>query len=372
MKRKKIGLNIIQEQSYSKDMEDRIVEIVALILEWYDKHRRILPWRENPMPYEVWISEIMLQQTRVEAVKPYFKRFIERLPGIEDLAMVEEEELLKLWEGLGYYSRARNLKKAAMMVMDEYGGELPQSFEELQKLPGIGSYTAGAIASIAYNRKAPAVDGNVLRVLSRVLLMKEDISKVSVKKKMGTMLLNYIPIDRPGAFNQALIEIGALICIPNGMPKCESCPLKSYCLARIEGMVMELPVKAPKKSRRIEDKTILLIKAEDKVGIRKRSEKGLLAGMYELPNLDGHLSKNEIILQMEEWGFEILNLKLLKRAVHIFSHVEWHMKGYQIECQLKEAESPFLFVEKNKLVEEYPIPTAFGIYINRVNVVKRR
>ncbi|NLZ80736.1 MAG: NUDIX domain-containing protein, partial [Clostridiales bacterium] len=177
-------------------------------------------------------------------------------------------------------------------------------------------------------------------------------------------LLNYIPVDRAGSFNQALIEIGALICIPNGMPKCESCPINSFCRALAEDVVMELPIKAAKKPRRIEDKTILLIKSGDKIGIRKRSEKGLLAGMYELPNLEGHLSEKDIVLQMEEWGFEILTLKQLKRSVHIFSHVEWNMKSYQIECQLKEEQSPFLFVEKNKLLEEYPIPTAFESYIN--------
>lgn len=342
-----------------------MLKIVPLLLEWYDNHRRVLPWRENPMPYEVWISEIMLQQTRVEAVKPYFERFINILPTIEDLAKVEEEELLKLWEGLGYYNRARNLKKAAIIVADEYGGELPSSYEELQKLPGIGSYTAGAIASIAYNKKAPAVDGNVLRVISRVFSSREDISKASVKKKIEKMLLNYIPVDRPGDFNQALIEMGALICIPNGMPKCESCPISLHCKAFSENMTLELPVKAPKKTRRIEEKTILLIRLGEKIGIRKRSEKGLLAGMYELPNLEGHLSEKEIILQVEEWELELLELKQLSRAAHIFSHVEWNMIGYQIECELKEEQSPFLFIEEDKLVEEYPIPTAFTTYINR-------
>lgn len=346
-------------------MDNELKKMLSLILKWYDSYRRILPWRENPEPYNVWISEIMLQQTRVEAVKPYFERFINRLPDIKDLAEVEEEELLKLWEGLGYYNRARNLKKAAVMIMEEYDGKLPKSYEELLKLPGIGSYTAGAIASIAYNIKAPAVDGNVLRVMSRILLSTEDISKTSVKSKMENLLIDYIPIERPGAFNQALIELGALVCIPNGIPKCESCPANFYCRALKENKVMELPIKAVKKPRRIEDKTVLLLKVGNQLAIRKRSGKGLLAGMYELPNLEGHLSEKDIIKQVEEWGFEVLSLKQLQRAIHIFSHVEWKMKGYQIECINKEGQTPFTFVDSKQLEMEYPIPTAFEAYIKR-------
>ena len=196
-------------------------KIVKPLLAWYDKGRRILPWRESPTPYHVWVSEIMLQQTRVEAVKPYYDRFMQELPDIEALAKVDEEKLLKLWEGLGYYNRARNLKKSAEKIVIDYEGQMPDSYEELVKLTGIGSYTAGAIASIAFGKPYPAVDGNVLRILARLRLDERDILDAGVKRAVETELLQVIPKDRPGDFNQALMELGAVVCVPNGMPKCD-------------------------------------------------------------------------------------------------------------------------------------------------------
>ena len=209
-----------------------LYKIVEPLLAWYEKNRRKLPWRENVSAYRVWVSEIMLQQTRVEAVKPYFARFIDALPDVSDLADCEEEKLLKLWEGLGYYNRVRNMQKAAKTVMEEYGGQLPDDYEKLLSLKGIGSYTAGAIASIAYGIPVPAVDGNVLRIITRLTQDESDIMKQSVKKRVEQALLEVMPQKRAGVFNQALMELGATVCVPNGAPLCEACPWKEFCLAK--------------------------------------------------------------------------------------------------------------------------------------------
>ena len=230
--------------------ERQILEkIPALLLRWYDGCARVLPWREDPAPYRVWVSEIMLQQTRVEAVKPYYERFLERLPTVKAVAEAPEEQLLKLWEGLGYYNRVRNLQKGAQQVMERFGGEVPADFKALRSLPGVGDYTAGAIASIAFGIPVPAVDGNVLRVLSRLLARREDILDAKVKKRVETEITGIIPKGRAGDFNQSLMELGAMVCLPNGAPKCGNCPLEAICLAHRAGIQGELPVKAPKKPR---------------------------------------------------------------------------------------------------------------------------
>ena len=255
------------------------------LLKWYDNNRRILPWREDPAPYRVWVSEIMLQQTRVEAVKPYFQRFMETLPDIAALAQAPEEVLLKLWEGLGYYNRVRNLQKAAIQIMEDYGGVMPDSYEELLKLKGIGSYTAGAVSSIAYGKPNPAVDGNVLRVIARVRKDERCISEDKVKKAVEKDLWEVIPTDRPGDFNQAMMEIGACVCIPNGAPHCEECPLQQICLANADGTQLQYPNKAKAKERTVEEKTILIIRDAELAALHKRPAKGLLAGMYEFPSM---------------------------------------------------------------------------------------
>ena len=303
-------------------------QIVTPLLSWYDKHARVLPWREDTAAYRVWVSEIMLQQTRVEAVKPFFERFIKALP--EALAEADEERLMKLWEGLGYYNRVRNMQKAARVIVSEYGGDFPADYEKLLSLPGLGHYTAGAVSSIAFGIPMPAVDGNVLRVLSRVTASYEDVLKQSVKTAMEAEVKKIIPADRAGDFNQALIEIGAIVCVPNGKAKCEICPLAFLCEAYKKGIVDELPKKKVKKERRIEDRTILILKEGDRVGIRKRPSKGLLAGLYELPGLEGHLSDEEVLAQVKAWGYAPLRILPLTGAKHIFSHVEWHMTGYAL------------------------------------------
>ena len=256
----------IEDNVEEKNILNRLAEP---LLAWYDLNARILPWRENAAPYRVWISEVMLQQTRVEAVKSYFERFMKTLPTIQALAEIEDDSLLKLWEGLGYYSRARNIKKTAKIVVEQYGGKFPANYDDLLKLPGIGSYTAGAISSIAFGNSVPAVDGNVLRVISRVLASEEDITNQSVKKKVEDELRATMPQFRAGAFNQALMEIGAMVCVPNGMAKCEICPLNQMCKANILGIVMDLPKKTPKKPRTIEEKTILVIMADNDICFTK-------------------------------------------------------------------------------------------------------
>lgn len=341
-------------------------DITEPLLAWYDSGRRILPWREEPTPYHVWVSEIMLQQTRVEAVKPYYDRFMKRFPGIRELAEAEEEALLKQWEGLGYYNRVRNLNKAAKIIMEEYNGVMPDAYKELLRLPGIGSYTAGAVSSIAYGKKVPAVDGNVLRVLSRLRCDDRDITRQSVKKQIEEELYESMPDKRTGDFNQALMELGAVTCIPAGAPKCEECPWENLCLAHRSGTETDFPVKTKKKARAVEDKTILLIRDENKAALKKRPSKGLLAGMYEFPWVEGHLTKEEVLEYLRSIGLSVLHIKPLEESKHIFTHKEWHMTGYAVrvdELNKKSNAGSFLFVESKEAKEKYPIPSAYAVYL---------
>lgn len=343
-------------------MED-LKEIAAPLLKWYDGHARVLPWREEPSPYRVWVSEIMLQQTRVEAVKPYFERFLKELPDIEALAEAPEDRLMKLWEGLGYYNRVRNMQKAAKELTEEYNGQMPADFEKILKLPGIGSYTAGAIVSIAFGIPKPAVDGNVLRVLSRVQKSYEDIMKQSVRRKMEAQIEKVIPADRAGDFNQSLIELGAIICVPNGAPKCEECPLRELCKAHKDGEELKLPKKAPPKKRRIEDRTILVLLSDNKAALKKRPSKGLLAGLYELPNLEGRYDSERVLEYVKALGLSPIRIWQLPDSKHIFSHIEWHMAGFLVKIEEPDKEpEDFFFVEKAQMEETYSIPAAFGAY----------
>ena len=342
------------------------------LLKWYDDNKRILPWREEPTPYHVWVSEIMLQQTRVEAVKPYYKRFMEALPDIESLANAKEERLLKLWEGLGYYNRVRNMQLAARQIVEQYAGEMPGEYEELLKLKGIGSYTAGAIASIAFGQAVPAVDGNVLRVVSRYCMDDGLITDTKVKQKVEQDLLQVIPKDRPGDFNQAMMELGAMVCLPNGEPHCEECPLKNHCKAHLNNCALDYPKKAQKKARTIEEKTILLIQDADKVALRKRPGKGLLAGMYEFPGMEGYHTAEEVLQYLREHGLQPLQIHPLEDSKHIFTHKEWHMKGYAIRVDelapKGELTKAWLFVEPAETKEQYPIPSAFAAYVPYLNI----
>lgn len=351
-----------------------LAKIPQPLLKWYDDNRRILPWREEPTPYRVWVSEIMLQQTRVEAVKPYFERFMAALPDIRSLAEAEEEVLLKLWEGLGYYNRVRNMQKAAIQIMEEYDGIMPDSYEELLKLKGIGSYTAGAISSIAYKKPNPAVDGNVLRVVSRICKDDRFISDAKVKQAVEQELWKVIPRTRPGDFNQAMMEIGACVCIPNGAPHCQECPLSHCCLAHEEGVESEYPKKAATKKRSIEEKTVLVIRDAEKAAIRKRENKGLLAGMYEFPMLEGYRTAEEITRYLADNGLKTIRIVPLSDAKHIFSHKEWHMKGYMVRVDELEPKNPgkdskeWIYIEPQETRDRYPIPAAYAAYTKSLNI----
>lgn len=351
-----------------------LAEIPKPLLKWYDSSRRILPWREEPTPYRVWVSEIMLQQTRVEAVKPYFERFMNSLPDIESLAAAPEDVLLKLWEGLGYYNRVRNLQKAAVQILEDYNGRMPDTFEELQKLKGIGSYTAGAIASIAFGRAVPAVDGNVLRVVSRIRMDEAQITDARVKAAVEKDLLSVIPRERPGDFNQAMMEIGACVCIPGGAPRCSECPLSHICLAHRCQRETDFPRKAAKNKRVIEEKTILVIRDGNRAALRKRPGKGLLAGMYEFPSLEGLRTAQEVTSYLSANGFKPLRIQPLGPARHIFSHREWHMQGYMIRVDELSPWEPFgetkdwLFVDLMETQEKYPVPAAFCAYTKYLSI----
>lgn len=341
-------------------------EIVEYLLHWYDYNHRILRWRLEPKPYYIWVSEIMLQQTRVEAVKDYFDRFLEALPDVKDLAAASEETLLKLWEGLGYYNRVRNMQKAARIMVEQYGGKVPGSYKELIQLPGIGSYTAGAIASTGFGEKVPAVDGNVLRVAKRLAGSYDDITKASVKKQLEEDLKEVMP-ERPGDFNQSLMELGALICIPNGKPLCDQCPVMHLCRAFQQEIQMEIPVKPAKKTRRKEEKTVLILQKGDQVALMKRDREGLLAGLWELPSLPGRQSETQIETWLTERGMQAEEIRGLKQAKHIFSHVEWHMTGYYI--RLKELPQSSLeegrdtaWPGRREREEGYALPSAFDSF----------
>lgn len=365
-KKRRTGLKQQTPRNIEVQRKQELLNRIAPgLLTWYDKSRRSLPWREEPTPYRVWVSEIMLQQTRVEAVKPYFARFMERLPDIEALAEVDDDELLKLWEGLGYYSRARNLKAAAQQIVTEYGGEMPSDYKELLKLKGIGSYTAGAVSSIAFKQPNPAVDGNVLRVIARLLEDNSDISDQSVKKRVEDDLRPVMPKDRPGDFNQALMELGATVCLPNGAPKCSRCPWQEFCLVGLHGTWQQYPKKAEKKARTIEDKTILVIRTSKQVVLRKRPKRGLLAGLYEFPAMDKKASLEEVREWLKKQGVEAVRIEKLPESKHIFTHKEWHMNGYQVlvdELEPMGQDESLLFVETQEIERNYPIPSAFAAY----------
>ena len=336
-------------------------QIVKPLISWYTEHKRQLPWRNDPTPYHVWISEIMLQQTRIEAVIPYYERFLRELPDVAALAAVDDDKLMKLWEGLGYYSRARNLKKAANQITELHGGALPESADELRKLSGIGDYTAGAISSISFGKPEPAVDGNVLRVIMRVLGKTDDIALQSTKKETASALREVYPEgENAKNLTQAIMELGESVCIPNGEPKCAVCPLSSLCKAKKEDLTDTIPVKSPKKPRKQEQKTVFLLSCRGKYAVCKRAENGLLAGLWEFPNTQNHLSEEEAFAYLGTLGLSPIAVAPCVDAVHIFTHIEWHMTGYAVEC-LTPCEG-FVWKSASEILGEYAIPSAFRAY----------
>ena len=325
------------------------------LLAWYRANARDLPWRRTTDPYQIWVSEIMLQQTRVAAVLGYYARFLETFPTVEALAAAPEERLMKLWEGLGYYSRARNLQKAARIVAEQ-GGRFPDTYQDLLALPGVGDYTASAIASAAFGRREAAVDGNVLRVVARISGDGGDIARPDTKARMRAALQAVLPVDAPGDFNQALMELGATVCLPNGAPLCDRCPAADFCTARREERTGELPVKAAKKARRIEARTVFLIFWEKKVALRRRPGRGLLAGLWEYPNE----------LSPAPCPVEAAGLSDGPAGKHIFSHIEWHMTAQIVEADSPELPEGWVWADRAALERDYAVPNAFQAFAGAV------
>ena len=339
------------------NMQERIQSCISPLLKWFIQNRRMFPWRQDKDPYHVWVSEIMLQQTRIEAAKEYYIRFMKELPDVQSLCDASQEKLLKLWEGLGYYNRAKNLHKAAKAIVEQYSGHFPDHYRDLLKLSGIGEYTAGAIASICFGEKVPAVDGNVLRVLSRILGSDKNVLLPEVKKEMTALLCAVMP-EEAGDFNEALMELGETVCLPSGAPDCDHCPLQKFCIAYEKDLTKELPVRIKKQTRTTEYMTVLLIvSSQGHIALEKRTEKGLLSGMYQLPNLSGRAEIDSIAVILEQWHLKVLSIEELGEAKHIFTHKEWRMKGVRVVTE-NESEC-FLWASKEDLHEKYPLPTAF-------------
>ena len=332
--------------------------MVTPLLDWYAAEAREMPWRmSSPDPYRTLVSEIMLQQTRVETVKPYYQRFLSELPTIAALASADEDRLLKLWEGLGYYSRVRNLKKAAQEVMKRFNGQLPADRDLLLSLPGIGEYTAGAIASIAFGLPEPAVDGNVLRVCTRLADCHSDIADAAFRRETRELLGTVYPAGKCSEFTQSIMDLGAMICLP-GNPRCGECPLQGICLARQNGTAPALPVKKVQEERKNESRTVfLLYSPSGKTALRKRPDRGILAGLWEYPSEPGIMTRTQI----EEWlrknHLEGVQLKKAVSYKHVFTHLEWHLTGWLIQCGAENSE--FTWVTLADLNDRYPLPSAF-------------
>lgn len=327
-----------------------------LLEPWYKENKRDLPWRKDRDPYHIWISEIMLQQTRVEAVKGYYTRFISELPQITDLANCPDDTLNKLWEGLGYYSRAKNLKRAAKQIVTQYNGAFPSDHSTLLSLPGIGEYTAGAIASIAFSQPKAAVDGNVMRVISRILNDNTPIDSLSFRKEVRVALEHIYPEDA-GSFTQALMELGATICGPNKEPACQLCPCKAICTGYLSGNAKNLPTKSPKKEKRSENITLWILECDGKYAISQRDSVGLLANLWQFPNESGLLSPEEAIKYLSDKGIHVSDILMQLDKVHVFTHIRWNMRGYYLK--VRKMNEAYRWMTKEEIDASIPLPTAF-------------
>ena len=337
-------------------MDSILSQLPQVLPRWYGQCARDLPWRHTRDPYRIWVSEIMLQQTRVEAVKGYYAKFLTTLPTVQALAQCDDDALHKLWEGLGYYSRVRNLKKAAQVILEEYGGVFPKEHSQILALPGIGPYTAGAIASIAFDAPTPAVDGNVLRLVSRLTDDPSPIDAPATKARVTQALAEIYPKEA-GLFTQALMELGATLCGPNRAPECASCPCSPFCLGYARGTAQALPVKAPKKEKRKEEKTVFLLSCQGFFALHRRENTGLLAGLWEFPNVSGRLSTADALRQLESWGMEPGELKKIIHRKHIFTHIVWEMEGVYAEVLRKD--DRFVWMTAEQLERQAALPTAF-------------
>ncbi len=366
-------VNNAMSGDFSMSNEQLLIGASKSLISWFQEHGRDLPWREGKHPYAVWISEVMLQQTRIEAVKGYYQRFMQALPDVSSLSACEEEVLLKLWEGLGYYNRARNLKKAAMIIEEEYGGQFPKEYAHLIKLPGFGPYTAGAVASICFNEAVPAIDGNVLRVLSRIWNDDTDVLSNAAKKRAQESITSVLSDAEPSLFNQAIMELGEVICVPNGEPRCSECPISQMCLAYAAGRQRDLPVRIKKTKRKIEHRTLIILRDTEGVVIQKRPPRGLLAGMYELPYLEGEASMDAVLSFLRSEGFSPLHIRPLPPAKHLFSHVEWRMNAYLVMAEdfeeyHQKLPKNYVIAHIDDLQQKYPIPGAFAAYADWMNI----
>lgn len=348
------------------DNEQLLSMLPVALLPWYAENKRDLPWRQDRDPYHIWISEIMLQQTRVEAVKSYYARFLEKLPTITHLANADDDVLHKLWEGLGYYTRVRNLKKAAIRIMEEHGGVFPADYDQVLALPGIGEYTAGAICSIAFGMRTPAVDGNVLRVASRLLNDDTPIDMPRFKKQIHTMLASIYP-ENSGDFTQALMELGATVCGPNREPACDCCPCADFCKARLCGTAMSLPVKGPKRARRVDEMTVFILSCDGKYALEKRRDKGLLAGLWQFPNISGKYTVMDALEEVEKGGFSVKEILRQVERKHVFTHIEWHMSGIYLE--VKELVEGYAWLTPRQVEENAALPTAFRQFWEEIGIV---
>lgn len=332
------------------------------LVAWYKENERDFPWRSDPSPYRVWVSEIMLQQTRIEAALPYFERFMEALPTVRDLAEADEDVLLKLWEGLGYYSRVRNLQKAARQVMDDFGGDLPSRYEDLLTLSGVGEYTAGAIASIAFSEPVAAVDGNVLRVMARVLNEDGDVMKPAVRKTLSAVVSSLVSRSDPGAFNQGIMELGETICLPNTMPHCDQCPISACCRVAGTERAAQLPTRVVPKTKKVEKRTVLTVitdEATPRVLLHRRPPSGLLAAMWELPNV--LTSESSVEELCADWGATILAKTDGPKGKHVFSHIQWLLNGCVIKTKPFSPPDGYVWADREEL-SVYALPTAFRLY----------
>lgn len=326
------------------------------LLPWFDKNKRDLPWRQDREPYHVWLSEIMLQQTRVEAVKGYYTRFLQELPTVAALSQCDDDRLHKLWEGLGYYSRVRNLKKAAVTIMQQYNGIFPMAYDEILALPGIGEYTAGAICSIAFDQKIPAVDGNVLRVYARLMNDDTPVNQPTFKAKVRNDLQRIYPC-RAGDFTQAMMELGATVCGPNWEPRCQQCPCESFCRARQAGTEQNLPIKSPKKEKKQEKMTVFILECNGKIALSKRENSGLLASLWQFPNVTGYMDVGTAVEQVSSWDMTVEDVQRQLGKKHIFTHIIWNMRGFYMKVTNMNEE--FAWFTPEQITENAALPTAF-------------
>ncbi len=346
--------------------KDILCRLPEALLPWYEENRRALPWREDTDPYHIWLSEIMLQQTRVEAVKGYYLRFLQALPTVQALAQAEDALLHKLWEGLGYYSRVRNLKKAAVEIMTKHGGVFPSSYAEVLALPGIGPYTAGAVCSIAFGQPKAAVDGNVLRVYTRLTEDSTPIESATLKKAVQEALEAVYP-SQAGAFTQAVMELGATVCGPNKPPQCELCPCRDFCGGARHGTAQKYPVKTPKKQRRTEERTVFILSCDGRYALEKRPDTGLLAGLWQFPNVEGKLDTAEALDTAARMGVKPKELYRQVERFHIFTHIRWELRGLYLE--VSEPVEGFTWLTAAQIDNTAALPTAFRQFWEEIDHV---